>query len=166
MRRPYTAARFLDLVDCIRRQLPSAGIGTDILAGFPGESDEDFERTCEAVRRAPLTYMHVFPFSGREGTDAFAMPHQVPPPVVRERARILRELSQSKNLQFRRSFTGQVLPGLTLAKEEEMGESVVLTDNYIHVRVPAHQVPPNRLVRVRITEATPHLTRGEFVRNT
>jgi threonylcarbamoyladenosine tRNA methylthiotransferase MtaB len=166
MRRPYTAARFLDLVEFIREQLPAAAIGTDVLVGFPGESQEDFERSCDTVRRAPLTYMHVFPFSARDGTDAFSMEDRVPPPVVRDRARIMRELSQAKNLQFRQSFTGQVLPGLTLAKEEEMGESVVLTDNYIHVRVPSHQVPPNRLVKVRITGATSQATFGEFAGET
>ena len=78
----------------------------------------------------------MFPFSAREGTDAAALPDRVASRVAEERSRILRALSREKNLQFRRRFEGRVLPGLTLAAEEGMGESVVLTDNYIHARAP------------------------------
>jgi len=78
----------------------------------------------------------VFPFSAREGTDAAALPDRVASRVAEERSRILRALSREKNLQFRRRFEGRVLPGLTLAAEEGMGESVVLTDNYIQARAP------------------------------
>jgi threonylcarbamoyladenosine tRNA methylthiotransferase MtaB len=163
MRRPYTAARFLDLLQYVRSELPSAGLGTDVLAGFPGETDEDFERTCDVVRQAPLTYMHVFPFSRREGTDAFGLPLQISPDVIQQRTAVLRRMSQEKNLAFRRSFMGQVLPALTLAKEEELGDSVVLTENYIHARVAGHRIPPNRLVRVRIDEVEETGTRASIV---
>ena len=160
MRRPYRAARFLELLAYIRDILPDSGIGTDILVGFPGETDEDFERTCDLVRRSPLTYLHVFPFSAREGTDAWAMGPRVPQHIVRERVRILRQMSEERNYAFRRSFVGRCLPGVTLAKEEGAGDAVVLTDNYIHVRVPV-PVEPNRLVRIRITEALPQSTGGQ-----
>ena len=158
MRRPYTAARFLDLLEYIRTLLPDSGLGTDILAGFPGETDKDFAETCELIRRSPLTYLHVFPFSAREGTDAYSMPDRIPPRVIHERARILREISQDKNLTFRRSFLRREVRALTLAKEEEMGESVVLTENYIHARIPALSLPPNRLVKVRIEDVRPDAT--------
>jgi len=131
---------------------------TDILAGFPGETDKDFAETCELIRRSPLTYLHVFPFSAREGTDAYSMPDRIPPRVIHERARILREISQDKNLTFRRSFLRREVRALTLAKEEEMGESVVLTENYIHARIPALSLPPNRLVKVRIEDVRPDAT--------
>ena len=158
MRRPCTSGRFLDLLVYIRESLPSAGLGTDILVGFPGETEKDFEDTCELVRRSPLTYLHVFPFSAREGTDAFAMIDQVSPRVIRERARLLRDISREKNLEFRRRFLGKQLPALTLAKEEEMGESVVLTENYIHAIVAANGIPPNRLVNVSIDRVEPDAT--------
>ncbi len=163
MKRPYTASRFLDLLDYIRSALPQAGLGTDVLVGFPGETSQDFDQTCDVIRRSPLTYLHVFPFSAREGTAAYGMPDQVPPAVIRERARILREISIEKNLAFRRSFVGQELKGITLAKEEEMGECVVLTENYIHARVARQGLIPNRLVNVRVDEATPQLTRATIV---
>lgn len=158
MRRPYRAARFLGLVEFIRARLPDAGLGTDVLVGFPGETDEDFEATCEVIRKSPLTYLHVFPFSAREGTDAASMPGRVHPRIVHERCENLRELSRARNLEFRQRFIGKILPAITLAKEEDMGTSVVLTENYIHARIPEASVPPNRLIRVRIDEALPQGT--------
>lgn len=158
MRRPYTAARFLDLLEYIRASLPAAGIGTDVLVGFPGETDKDFEDTCGLIRRSPLTYLHVFPFSARAGTDAYCAPDQVSPRIIHDRARVLREIAQEKNLAFRRSFLGRILPAITLAKEEEMGEAVVLTENYIHARIPARTLPPNRLINVRIEDVQPDAT--------
>jgi threonylcarbamoyladenosine tRNA methylthiotransferase MtaB len=163
MRRPYTSSRFLDLLRFIREMLPAAGLGTDVLVGFPGESDEDFEQTCDVIRQSPLTHLHVFPFSAREGTAAYLMPEQVSPAIIRERSRTLRDISQAKNLAFRKEFVGQVLKGITLAKEEEMGEGVVLTENYIHTRIAQYSVAPNRLVNVRIEEAGPQVTRATIV---
>ncbi len=163
MRRPYTAARFLDLLQFIRSALPSAGLGTDVLVGFPGETAEDFEQTCDLVRRSPITYVHVFPFSAREGTEAYSMREQVSSATIRGRARALRGISQEKNLAFRRGFLAQALKGITLAKEEEMGEGVVLTENYIHARIAQQTLLPNRLVTVRIDEVFPQLTRATII---
>jgi threonylcarbamoyladenosine tRNA methylthiotransferase MtaB len=160
MRRPYSAARFLDLLEYIHALLPASGLGTDILVGFPGETDRDFAETCELVRRSPLTYLHIFPFSAREGTDAYSMPDQISPRVIHERARILREISQEKNFAFRRSFLGREVRAITLAKEEEVGESAVLTENYIHARIAALTQPPNRLINVRIEDVRPEATFG------
>jgi len=163
MRRPYTAERFLDLLEFIHSRLPDAGFGTDLLVGFPGETDEDFDATCAVVRRSPLTYLHVFPFSTREGTEACTMPDQVPPRVLQERCRILRQISGARNLEFRRRFLGQTLPAVSLAKEEELGESVALTDNYIHVSVAGSAVIPNRLIQVRIDEVRADRTLASIV---
>ena len=102
MHRPSVPAQFVDLLRYVRERLPSAGLGTDILVGFPGETDEEFEQTCDLVRNSPLTYLHVFPFSAREGTEAFALPDRVPAPIIKERARILRQISMDANLAFRR----------------------------------------------------------------
>jgi len=152
MRRPYTAQRYLDLLRYINAELPDAGLGTDMLVGFPGESESDFQATCDLVKETPLSYLHVFPFSAREGTDAFQMRDQVPSRIVHERAQILRRMSQGKNYAFRRRFLGRVLSAVTLAKEEELGTSVALTENYIHARIPSGSCPPNRLVNLRIEE--------------
>jgi tRNA A37 methylthiotransferase MiaB len=91
------------------------------------------------------------------------MPEQVSPAIIRERSRTLRDISQARNLAFRKEFVGQVLKGITLAKEEEMGEGVVLTENYIHTRIAQDPMAPNRLVNVRIEEAGPQVTRATIV---
>lgn len=162
MRRPYTAARFLSLVDSIRETLPFSGIGTDVLVGFPGESEDDFQRTCDLVRRAPLTYLHVFPFSAREGTAACSLGPRVTLPAIRARVATLRSISREKGLAFRRSLIGRELQAITLAREEGMGDSAVLTENYIHARV-AGSVDPNQLVTVRILEAFDEGTAAEVL---
>jgi threonylcarbamoyladenosine tRNA methylthiotransferase MtaB len=163
MRRPYKATHFLCLLRYIQANLPDVGLGTDVLAGFPGETDGDFEATCDLIRESPLTYLHVFPFSAREGTDAFSMPGKVSPGVLHERCETLRRLSQAKKLEFRRRFLGQSLPAISLAKEEAMGESVALTENYIHARIASPRVPPNRLIHIRIDEVRPETTLASLI---
>ncbi|MBN2241070.1 MAG: tRNA (N(6)-L-threonylcarbamoyladenosine(37)-C(2))-methylthiotransferase MtaB [Acidobacteria bacterium] len=158
MRRPYRASRFRDLVLFIHNEIPDAGIGTDVLVGFPGETDEDFLETCDLIEALPLAYLHVFPFSPREGTEACSFPDRVPAEKVRERRKRMLEISRDKNLAFRRRFADRILPAITLSSEEEQGSCIVLTGNYIHATIPAHAVPPNRLVQVRILEAKPDKT--------
>jgi len=158
MRRPYTAAQFRELLTYIQDKLPDAGIGADVLIGFPGETDGDFAETCALIRESPLTYLHAFPFSPREGTDAFSMPGRISTQVMKHRLNAVLEISRAKNIAFRRRFVGQVLPGLTISREENLGTSLVLTGNYIHARVPGLSVPPNRLVNIRIEEVLAEAT--------
>lgn len=163
MRRPYTAARFRDLLRYIQARLPDAGLGTDVLVGFPGETEEDFAETCELIEDSPLTYVHVFPYSPREGTVAFSMPGRISSQVMKRRVNTLLEISRRKNLSFRRRFVGRVLPAITLSHEEELGSSLVLTGNYIHARVPSLSVPPNRLVDIHIKDVRPETTYAEIL---
>jgi threonylcarbamoyladenosine tRNA methylthiotransferase MtaB len=158
MRRPYTAARFRELLAYIQDKLPDAGIGADVLIGFPGETDGDFAETCALIRESPLTYLHVFPFSPREGTAAFSMPGRISSQVMKHRLNAVLDISRAKNIAFRRRFVGQVLPGITISREENLGTSLVLTGNYIHAQVPGLSVPPNRLVNIRIEEVLAEAT--------
>jgi len=163
MRRPYRGARFRELLEYIHKRLPDAGIGTDILVGFPGETDRDFADTCALIEESPLTYLHVFPFSAREGTAAFSMPDRIPSQVMKRRLNAVLDISRKKNVAFRERFLGQVLPAITLSHEENLGTSLVLTGNYIHARVPGLSVPPNRLVDIRIEEVLPEATYAGIV---
>jgi threonylcarbamoyladenosine tRNA methylthiotransferase MtaB len=163
MRRPYRAARVRELFLHVQRAIPDVGLGTDVLVGFPGETETDFAQTYEFIRDSPLTYLHVFPFSPREGTEAYSLPDRTPPKAMKERLNSLLEISREKNLAFRQRFLGQILPAITLAKEEDLGESVVLTSNYIHVRVPGLFVAPNRLLNIRIDRVLPAATWGSAV---
>jgi threonylcarbamoyladenosine tRNA methylthiotransferase MtaB len=145
MRRPYTIEFYASLVDDINRRIPNVSIGTDIIVGFPGETDDDFEQLAFYLERSPLTHVHVFPYSDRPGTEAAAMNAKVAGAVVRERGRRVREIGQRLTARFRASQVGTVHRALTL----EDG-SLVVTGNYLKLRVPPEH-PRNAWVRVRVT---------------
>jgi threonylcarbamoyladenosine tRNA methylthiotransferase MtaB len=107
MRRNYDTAYYRDLLDRAREMLPDAALGSDLIVGFPGETDEKFSKSLELLETLPLTYCHVFPYSVRRGTLAAGMPRQVAPQVRKERARLARELIAAKKREFYRSFIGK-----------------------------------------------------------
>jgi threonylcarbamoyladenosine tRNA methylthiotransferase MtaB len=130
MRRPYTLDYYRRMVDGIVDRLPYASIGSDIIVGFPGESDDDFARNVEYLPVAPLSHLHVFPYSDRPGTTASVMPGKVPGSTIRERGARIRAIGAELSRAFRQRQTGTVRPGLTL----EDG-TLVVTDNYLKVRI-------------------------------
>jgi threonylcarbamoyladenosine tRNA methylthiotransferase MtaB len=145
MRRPYTIEQYASLVDRIRVRMRDAAIGSDVIVGFPGENDEDFEALTRYLERSPLTHVHVFPYSDRPDTRAAAMEGKVSGLVVRERARRIREIASSLTGKFRDGQVGRVHRALTL----EDG-SLVVTGNYQKLRVPPG-LARNQWVRVRMT---------------
>lgn len=145
MQRPYSLDQYDRLVQRIRACLPGAAIGSDVIVGFPGETEEDFERLERYLTASPLTHLHVFPYSDRPGTVAAAMPNKVPGGAIRERGRRVRAISTDLFRRFRASQLGTVHRALTL----EDG-SLAVTGNYLKVAVPAGQ-RRNEWVRVRIT---------------
>jgi len=146
MRRPYTLEFYRRLVDRIATDLSHASIGSDIIVGFPGERDSDFDRNIEYLPTSPLSHLHVFPYSDRPGTAASEMREKVPGPIVRERGARIREIGSRLSHRFRDRQIGAVRPGLTL----EDG-TLVVTDNYLKVRI-APGVQRNERVAVRISE--------------
>ncbi len=145
MRRPYTIEAYAALVSGIRQRIPDASIGSDLIVGFPGETDDDFEALKQYLERSPLTHIHVFPYSDRPGTDAALMRPKVHGSVIRRRAQEVRDIGRHLSDAFKASQIGAVHIGLTL----EDG-SLVVTDNYLKVRIPPG-VPRNEWVNVRIT---------------
>jgi threonylcarbamoyladenosine tRNA methylthiotransferase MtaB len=148
MRRWYRAEHYAERIKLIRRLLPDAGIGADVMVGFPGETTEDFLTTLEFVERLPFTYLHVFSFSARPGTEAEHLPRAVPSRTIRERARKLRALGKEKSAVFRQSQAGRVVRALTLARGRESW-TAALTRNYLKVCV-AGQRPANEWANVRV----------------
>jgi threonylcarbamoyladenosine tRNA methylthiotransferase MtaB len=144
MRRPYTLDAYRRLVDGIIGRLPHAAIGTDMIVGFPGESDEDFAENLAYLPPSPLSHLHVFPYSDRPGTEASRLPSRVPPVLIRDRGTRLREIGASLARRFREAQLDTIRPGLTL----EDG-TLVVTDNYLKVRVPPG-LRRNERVSVRI----------------
>jgi threonylcarbamoyladenosine tRNA methylthiotransferase MtaB len=156
MRRPYTVERYMALVERLRHRSPSAAVGADVIVGFPGERDEDARALAACLRDSPLSYLHVFRYSERPGTEAAGLPGRVPGPVARERLEAVHAIGRRLSARFRASQVGAVRDGLTTGDG-----SVVLTDNYLKVRV-AGGSRPNRRVRVRIIgDGTP--MSGEIV---
>ena len=157
MRRNYRTADYARVAERLRARIPGIGIGADVIVGFPGETETEFEATCRFIEASPLNYLHVFSYSARPGTPAAAMPDAVPSPAVRERSARLRALGRALSLRFRRSFIGRDLPALVLREVRPDGRLRALTDNYIDVGIDPGDRPAgdliNRLVVARVTEA-------------
>lgn len=144
MRRPYMIETYSALVDDIRVRMPDASIGSDVIVGFPGETDGEFEQLTSYLAASPLTHVHVFPYSDRPGTDASAMTVKVAGAIVRERGRIVRDIAQRLACSFRDGQVGTTHRALTL----EDGTRAV-TGNYLKLRIPPGHAR-NEWVRVRV----------------
>jgi threonylcarbamoyladenosine tRNA methylthiotransferase MtaB len=145
MCRRYRARHYEERIRRAHAFLPGAAFGADVMVGFPGETAEDFDETRALIERLPLTYLHVFTYSKREGTPAAAMRPQVNGRVARRRNQVLRELADRKNREFRRRQIGRTLAVLTLS------DGTALSDNYLKVRIAGPPLPPNALLDVRVT---------------
>lgn len=147
MKRRYRRRHYEERILRAHALMPDAAFGADVMTGFPGETDAEFEETCEFVQCLPLTYFHVFTYSERPGTPAAAASDQVPQKVRKERTRVLRELGALKDLEFRRRMEGRVLKAVTLEN------GTALTSNYIKVHL-ASPRPANRLVDLTLGPPT------------
>ncbi len=151
MRRPYEFGRYRDLASTIRGLMPHASIGADVIAGFPGETAAQFEESATRIASLPLSYLHVFPYSDRPGTDSSQMTPKVRDIEIQARAEALRTIGRVQAATFAGDQVGSVRPGLTL-----QGGTVVLTDNYLKVRIPPGH-SRNERVRVRIDSVSPDI---------
>jgi len=155
MRRPYTSAFYARLAETIHRRIPNASIGSDVIVGFPGETDEDFEALCDYLPHLPLTHLHVFPYSERPGTAASMAPNKVSGAVIRDRAARIREISGRLTTTFRENQRGTTHRALTIDDG-----SIAVTGNYLKVAIPPGRVR-NEWITLRIVDAS--AMRGEAV---
>jgi threonylcarbamoyladenosine tRNA methylthiotransferase MtaB len=162
MGRPYGPEEFRDLVHEITRRFPGAGLGLDVLVGFPGETGSDFEATRALVEELPVTYLHVFPYSPRPGTPAAAL-KPLPGGVIQERARVMRELGQQKKQQFMEAQLGEVREVLVEGPAYQPGYLQGLSDHYLRVVCPGPAVWRNRLIKVRLLARQGEVLKGEVV---
>jgi len=140
MHRKYRPWHYAQRLRKIRQAMPKAAIGADVMVGFPGETEADFEQTRALLEELPFTYLHVFTYSARPGTPAASLPEQVPVTVAHERNRMLRQLAAQKKLEFQRSFLGGTLEAITLSTYD--GERTeALTDNYLKLRMAGRHEP-------------------------
>lgn len=148
MHRKYRPWHYREKIEAIRAAMPTAAIGADVMTGFPGETEAEFDETRRMIEDLPFTYLHLFPFSARPGTPAASAPNQVPSQISNQRIAILREIIASKKLAFARSFIGQTLSAVTL-RNPAHGTSNAITDNYLKLRM-NQQHAPNQWLQVRI----------------
>ena len=149
MHRRYRPRHYADRIRTARALMPDCAVGADVMTGFPGETDEEFEESRAFIESLPFTYLHVFTYSERPGTPAAESPEQVPVEVRKRRTRVLRELSARKNLEFRRTMLGRTLSAVTI----EDG-SLALSDNYLKITLAARR-EPNRIIEAAIGGLTP-----------
>src|SRR5438093_1654830 len=168
MHRRYRPWHYREKIEKIRAAMPTAAIGGDVMVGFPGETDVEFEETHRTIEDLPFTYLHVFTYSARPGTPAAAMPNQVPLHVARERNRILRDLAGEKHGLFMRSFIGKTIEAITLnthvgtaalggPAEQSSAEGFqpsstftsALADNYLKLRLHGYH-QPNHWISAKI----------------
>jgi threonylcarbamoyladenosine tRNA methylthiotransferase MtaB len=148
MFRKYRTRHYASRLEIAARLMPDAAIGADVMTGFPGETDAEFEETVRFIEQHPFTYLHVFTYSERPGTLAAERGDSVPMEARRERTRLLRELSNRKNREFRRRMIGKTLPAVTL---EQHG--MALTTNFLKVEM-AQERAPNRMINLEIGGTT------------
>ena len=151
MHRKYRPWHYREKILKIRAAMPTAAIGADVMVGFPGETEAEFEETRRTIEELPFTYLHVFTYSARPGTPAAEQAGQVPAAVARERNRVLREIASGKKAAFMRSLLGTVVEAITL-QTGGADFTEALTDNYLKMKIPGRHAP-NHWMGVRVEAA-------------
>ncbi len=149
MSRRYWPAQYAERILAIRERIPNAGIGADVMVGFPGETDQDHATSAAFIESLPFTYLHIFPYSARPHTPAAASPQQVNGRVARERAQEIRSLLTRKRQTFLQAQVGRKLSAITL-DESETGDRVALSSNYLKIVLPGSSLPPNTLLDIQV----------------
>jgi threonylcarbamoyladenosine tRNA methylthiotransferase MtaB len=156
MHRRYRPWHYAEKVEALRRAAgPDLTLGADVMVGFPGETDAEFEETVALIEALPFGYLHLFPFSPRPGTPAWALHAAAPVPAaaVEERMAALRSLASEKSKAHRRCFVGREVEAITLHTPPELearGLTSALTENFLPVEIKGW-LAANRLVRLRVT---------------
>jgi len=166
MHRKYRPGHYEEKIRKIRSAMPTAAIGADVMVGFPGESDPEFDATVRMIETLPFTYLHVFTYSPRPGTPAALMADQVPSQIARQRNHVLREMASVKKLSFMRSFLGKEIDAITLRQPSMAGQGFTecLTDNYLTLKLEGRH-EHNRWLRARVKAVREGSLLGEAVHN-
>ena len=162
MRRPYNTSIYRSLVERLSRAIPDLGLGADVIVGFPGETDSDFAETRLLIESLPFSYLHVFSYSDRRGTEAVRRPDHVGPRLISERSKALRRLSQALNLAFRRRLLDRPQEVLILeTRDKGSGLLTGLTANYVEVLFEGPDEWMRQFLTVTVRDVTADRTLGE-----
>ena len=154
MRRTYRSGLFADVVAELRRIMPDVCVGADVIVGFPSEDEESFRRTCDFVQEVELSYLHIFRYSVRPGTEAADMPDHVQEEIKKNRSVELREIRTRLNEKFRKRFAGRTMDTLFEHRRTAKGQLTGLTANYLRVTLDGPDQSMGRILPVHITELT------------
>ncbi|MFT5700735.1 MAG: threonylcarbamoyladenosine tRNA methylthiotransferase MtaB [Desulforhopalus sp.] len=163
MNRRYTTATFKEIVENCKKYLPDAAIGIDILAGFPGETDEQFEQAIDFLQNLDFTYLHVFPYSIRPGTPAATYPDQVEKNIKEQRVAKLRKLSDYKRDTFYKNQLEQTVTVLVEGQRDDTGLLKGFSDNYVAVRFKGDETLINQRVQVKLKALINNYVLGEDI---
>jgi threonylcarbamoyladenosine tRNA methylthiotransferase MtaB len=161
MNRTYSVGFYRRLIQTIHRQMPLAALGTDLIVGFPGEGEAQFQGTTKFLSEIPFSYIHIFPFSPRPGTSAAAFPDPVADKIKKERLQIIRAIDRQKRKTFIHHCLGKEFSALTLQPAQEKGWTKVLTENYLTVSIPGRLIK-NERIRIRLKALGPDGLKGEL----
>lgn len=160
MKRPYDSAFFKETVLNLSRRLGDIGLGTDVIAGFPGETDREFNNTLSLLEALPFTYLHVFPYSRRPGTPAADMPGHVSGSVIKQRTAALRALSQGKKGAYMAAQTGRTLD-VVIEEQGPAGQYRGTSSNYLKVLLRSDGLCRGSVVPVRVMAVRGDALKGE-----
>jgi threonylcarbamoyladenosine tRNA methylthiotransferase MtaB len=158
----YSVSDYVDVMEKILKSAPDIAIGTDIIAGFPGEGDAEFNNTSQLLDNLPITYIHTFPFSPRPNTLAAKMPNQNNLTVKKKRSNALKALSDRKRMEYMASQVHKILDIIIEAQGSDNTSSGT-SSNYLKVKMPPNGYPKGTFVRVRIANIEGNYLNGELV---
>lgn len=150
MRRKYNVDDFITKVNRIREARPDIAITTDVIVGFPGESDEEFNETVEFIKKVNFAELHVFPFSAREGTPAYSYENQVSPEIKAKRVQVLLDLSEKLKEDYRKKFVGQELEVIIEEKDKKTGLMIGHSSNYLLLGEQLPESSVGQIVKIKV----------------
>ena len=162
MRRRYNTGQYREVISLIKELMPDAGIGADVIVGFPGETNEVFEKGMSFIESLPLSYLHVFSYSERQGTASAEFGGNVDPRVKRKRSEVLRMISTRKRYEFNRRYVGKVMKVL-VEDDVKDGKMYGFTSNYVRVEMEANPLHVNEISDVLITGVSDNTAIGQVI---
>ena len=157
MNRPYTTKEFLERIEYIRKEIPGISISTDLIVGFPGETDEEFKKTCDFLKECQFSFLHIFPYSLRSGTKAASIENQIDPKIKKNRAAICAEINEELYDKYKESYLDKEVT--VLFEKNEDGYTFGHSSEYLPVLVKG-EYPRSTFVKVKISELKNHQLYG------